>query len=121
MRLIDADALFMEKVRTMLEPLGNGQYEEVEIVYFRDIENAPTIDPFKDKSLEQLMDYAFTRGYYKGRDVFNPVRHGRWIDTDRDDPCYYYCSECHRQVDMRENYCPTCGARMDDGDENETD
>lgn len=44
MRLIDADALFMENMRTMLEPLGNGQYEEVKIVYFRDIENAPTID-----------------------------------------------------------------------------
>lgn len=69
----------------------------------------------KLRALEKALQLA-------GADMIEyvPVRYGRWIDADRDDPCYYYCSECHRQVDMRENYCPTCGARMDGG-EDETD
>lgn len=41
MRLIDADALPKQK---FLEANGNGMYEYVEIVYERDIDNAPTID-----------------------------------------------------------------------------
>lgn len=41
MRLIDADALPRHK---QLEAFGNGQYEDVEVVYGNDIDNAPTID-----------------------------------------------------------------------------
>lgn len=41
MRLIDADALPRHK---QLEAMGNGQYEEVEIVYGTDIDNASTIN-----------------------------------------------------------------------------
>ena len=44
MRLIDADELTRQK---QLEAMGNGQYEEVEIVYGTDIDNAPTIEPSK--------------------------------------------------------------------------
>ena len=116
MRLIDADALPRHK---QLEAMGNGQYEDVEIVYSSDIDNAPTIDPFKDKSLEQLMDECFNRGYQKA------VRHGKWI---RDGIDKWRCSLCGagnnyayewsvRGEKMQDNYCPNCGARMDmDGD-----
>ena len=41
MRLIDADAL---EPHEQLEPMGNGQYEYVEVVYKDDIDDAPTID-----------------------------------------------------------------------------
>lgn len=41
MRLIDVDALEYHK---QLEAFGNGQYEDVEVVYKCDIDNAPTID-----------------------------------------------------------------------------
>lgn len=41
MRLIDADAL---EPHEQLEPMGNGQYEYVEVVYKDDIDNVPTID-----------------------------------------------------------------------------
>lgn len=41
MRLIDADALPRHK---QLEAMGNGKYEDVEVVYERDIDNAPTVD-----------------------------------------------------------------------------
>ena len=41
MRLIDADVL---KPHKQLEPMGNGKYEYVEVVYKDDIDDAPTID-----------------------------------------------------------------------------
>ena len=44
MRLIDADAL---ETHEQIEPLGNGKYEYVEVVYKDDIDNAPTIEPQK--------------------------------------------------------------------------
>ena len=41
MRLIDADALTRHK---QLEAMSNGKYEDVEVIYANDIDNAPTID-----------------------------------------------------------------------------
>ena len=44
-----------------------------------------------------------------------PVRHGQWIDSlARITP---YCSACghsHRCLIRTPNYCPNCGAKMDD-------
>ncbi len=44
-------------------------------------------------------------------------KHGWWIETESDDPCFYRCSECKRMVDEDFRFCPNCGARMDKGDE----
>lgn len=51
-----------------------------------------------------------------------PVRHGQWIDEMVG---YVKCSVCN---DLEEdvcaifyNFCPNCGAKMDGGDEDETD
>ena len=33
----------------------------------------------------------------------------RWADGK-----YYYCSLCRRSTVIRENYCPKCGAKMDE-------
>lgn len=41
MRLINADAL---EPHEQLEPMGNGNYEYIEVVYKDDIDDAPTID-----------------------------------------------------------------------------
>lgn len=63
-----------------------------------------------------------------------PVRHGRWegythsrycgIDK-HGEPIYrdgtvYYCSnpKCRRKTVVKENFCPSCGAKMDLEDEN---
>lgn len=59
MRLIDADALPRHK---QLEAFGNGQYEDVEIVYGNDIDNAPTIDAVPKT---QCRDCQFS-GKYSG-------------------------------------------------------
>lgn len=64
------------------------------------------------------------------------VRYGRWegyshsrycgIDADGEpvyrDGVVYYCSnpKCRRKTVIKENYCPSCGAKMDLEDENGT-
>lgn len=53
MRLIDADALPRKK---QLEAFGNGQYEDVEIVYGNDIDNAPTVDAVPK---QHLVNWAY--------------------------------------------------------------
>lgn len=37
---------------------------------------------------------------------------GHWIELDSDDPYQYMCSVCHRRVDDKESYCPSCGVKM---------
>lgn len=52
-----------------------------------------------------------------------PVRHGRWIDCDDEYSSYSRCSVCgdeftNLEADCaRTNYCPSCGAKMDRGEE----
>lgn len=96
MRLIDADAL---KPHEQLEPMGNGRYEYVEVVYKDDIDDAPTIEA--------------------------EPKTGHWILLDECANSGYYCSECHKKV-VREgwsktvkkiNYCPNCGADMKGADD----
>ena len=95
MRLIDADAL---KIYEQLEPMGNGNYKSVLIVYKKDIEAAPTIEPVKQGRLE----------WRKEKTIWQTG---------------YYCSECQaffgKDYDMVKyfNYCPNCGARMSEGSE----
>ena len=57
------------------------------------------------------------------------VRHGRWIDKGWDGDfswkidgrgsCWkvYECSECQCKTSAKTDYCPNCGARMDEEDE----
>ena len=45
-----------------------------------------------------------------------PVRHGKWIKVDDDKPIAYDCSECDAMVTRMYNYCPKCGAKMEEGD-----
>ena len=54
------------------------------------------------------------------------VRHGRWIDySDEYDGGYYECSVCGEPwvfidgtpKDNNANYCPNCGAKMDEVEE----
>lgn len=48
-----------------------------------------------------------------------PVRYGHWIyhpDWQEDGECGYECSECLRGVDVDYAYCPNCGAKMNEED-----
>ena len=46
------------------------------------------------------------------RDVA-PVRHGRWEEYGKT----WWCSECGFETGLRWDYCPDCGARMDEDTE----
>lgn len=39
-----------------------------------------------------------------------PVVHATW-ETDT---CHFYCSECEHYVDYKTNFCPNCGAKMEE-------
>ncbi len=49
-----------------------------------------------------------------------PVRHGKWLKAYGDHeafgvrPFYRYCSKCNEATVFPYNYCPNCGARMDE-------
>jgi len=57
MRMIDADAL---ESHEQLEPMGNGQYEYVEVVYKDDIDDAPAIDAVSVVRCEDCIFYEKT-------------------------------------------------------------
>ena len=43
-----------------------------------------------------------------------PVRHGHWELADEQEPMRYGCAKCKRMSWYRSNYCPNCGAKMDE-------
>ena len=105
-RLIDADALseHIKGLPTWFEDGGgmwscldgypNGLFYPEDII--SSIENAPTVDAVE-------------------------VVHGRWIpnfeyDFDRGEHRLtgYHCDKCGIWTLKKSNYCPNCGARMDD-------
>lgn len=47
-----------------------------------------------------------------------PIRHGHWVTTATG---WIYCSNCDREppneTNYRSDYCPNCGAKMDEVDE----
>ena len=97
--------------------------------------------------LEELMKFPIRRNHYNtvhGNDFVSgiemvleyaknipaadvaPVRHGRWIDAYPDiepNPMFMYgiCSECgfEQGISKYLNYCPNCGAKMDEDNEPE--
>lgn len=91
MRLIDADAL-KQKITMVTKQYKPNAIMERPAILLEDVDEAPTIDA-------------------------EPVRHGKWIvckgSNGKD---YRKCSEC---LDTQEitgllNYCPVCGAKMDE-------
>ena len=76
----------------------------------------------------EAYDYAFRTWQCKEwlRNKLNasadvaPVRHGRWEVIDAEEPRRYGCSICRRLSWYMENYCPNCGAKMDE-EENDGD
>ena len=52
-----------------------------------------------------------------------PVRHGRWLTWEEQFPgstpkkqsgLGVFCDKCHSHADNRTDYCPNCGAKMDE-------
>ena len=91
MRLIDADAL----------------RDEIAVLFER---NPNLIDGWLAYAVEDTIDDAPT---------IDPVKHGRWIKWEGDvltcSNCKHYWIQSGDQYDF--NYCPYCGARMDEVEE----
>ena len=89
-RLIDANAL----IQNHCGACANKEFcSEESCPYYeirRRIETAPTIEA-------------------------EPVRHGWWIDWSMWGESHYQCSECNAEMKYKTNFCPRCGAKMQDG------
>ena len=69
-----------------------------------------------------------TKPYYRELKA-EPVRHGKWVEhvDDRWGASHYFCSECGEKPLKEErtnrrclsNFCPNCGARMEEPQESE--
>ena len=92
-RYIDADDI--QFITVPIAPLSKRDHVHYEKVVFKQgIDNAPTIDAV-------------------------PVRHGHWIkEFENEDGRNLRCSECRMVFYVGKgrdgNYCPECGARMDE-------
>ena len=49
-----------------------------------------------------------------------PVRHGHWRDEQIGRWIYAECDLCRTVHDTRSNYCPNCGAKMDEVEDADT-
>ena len=79
-------------------------------------------EPCEDCDYSEIMDWEQNAKTGKAKPIYWCERHkepktGRWIETDSHDPCWYICSECHRRMDDKSDYCPSCGASMKGGSE----
>lgn len=93
------------------------------------------------KAVKDTAERALDEYQYKGLTIrqwadkiesceYQPVKHGRWIHTDRFDNDgwrIYRCSKCNFEIRCldensnliitQEKYCANCGAKMDGGDD----
>lgn len=97
MRLINADEIQYTKdwvVTDKIPKVGGYKAKAIYRVTKEEIDAMPTVDAV-------------------------PVVHGRWIyhpDWQADGECGYECSECGRGVEVDYAYCPNCGAKMNEED-----
>ena len=42
------------------------------------------------------------------------VRHGRWLCVDTDTEQFFLCNRCKKKEYWESDYCPNCGAKMDE-------
>ena len=72
---------------------------------------------------DKLVSVDAMKSFIKNRPAADvaPVRHGRWTQEVHVGDCCYRCSECQflRDAYLLDigNYCPNCGAKMDESDE----
>lgn len=75
---------------------------------------------------DDFMGSAEKNGFcsqFKSSDDYAEVKHGKWLLEEEPDgkPYCFHCSVCdddfHRiGVTIATNYCPDCGAKMDNGE-----
>ena len=114
-RLIDADELqerswrwainSREAVQQMIE--GCPTIDAIPVEWILNNERMPTEGKGHDAIIDMIADW---------KDKAEPVRHGKWRFVNCATGLRCQCSECLHWVDAGtdRNYCPNCGARMDE-------
>lgn len=94
MRLIDADINVYDYVETW--DCTCSDYGRQKVMAVDDLSYLPTVDAV-------------------------PVKHGEWLIRHVGHGHYWECSVCHKNpciyVTEHTNFCPNCGAKMEDNDE----
>lgn len=74
----------------------------------------------KECSVNTSIREAFEKGFRIGASKVQKKR-GKWMPIE-DSDCWrgYICNKCGRGVNQKENYCPSCGEIMGDGDDSIT-
>lgn len=113
MRLIDVDEI----------KLPQGFFEKVDNVpkFYEWLGTLPTVDV--DSLNAKHEDIGYEKGYRDGyaealevTDNTEHIRHGHW--NERYDTRYHFeCSICKYLHQYKDNYCPLCGAKMDEVEE----
>ena len=89
--------------------------------FIKEVDNAPTVEPFEPDYVgaERLKarQRGYEQGYHFGMEIgktLNPkIKQGTW----KLDNIGVYCSECEMHPDYSSNFCPNCGADMRGGKE----
>ena len=76
----------------------------------------------REKLNDMLEDFCVNESFYDALQTIptadvSPVRHGRWIKEKTDVLIHWHCSACREcyYLDIpNAEYCPHCGAKMDE-------
>lgn len=89
--------------------------ERLKVAFLEDLHNLQSVDEHTMNLILIEIDEA------PAADVA-PVRHGRWVNTNKEVEQMCKCSECGYPISYfwsRTPYCPNCGCHMDKEDEHE--
>lgn len=81
-------------------------------------------EPRNSPIITEILEVAAVLFEKIGEGEYQPVRHGRWIKIN---PYHYKCSSCGATVWIKfypldeHKFCWHCGAKMDGGEDNDTD
>ena len=81
-----------------------------------------TIDELKLKALPKALLFDHLKKVIEmfPTERVAPVKHGEWEEIrDAYGQLEGWMCKCGRETKAKENYCPSCGAKMDGGNENE--
>ena len=122
MRLIDAEKLWKAIKNRIEEYCDIADLIEI-------IETQPTVDAVEVVRCEDCKSHSYWCEQFETRtplDAYcwlgekreDAVRHGRWLTSPTG---WLYCSECEGEppceINVRTDYCPNCGAKMDEVEE----
>ena len=76
----------------------------------------------REKLNDMLEDFCVNESFYDALQTIptadvSPVRHGYWVKEKRDVVIHWHCSACKECFYLDEpnaEYCPHCGAKMDE-------